>query len=194
MRGCSKVEPQDTHLPFDRCFTWWWTLSRNWVLNKWFCRWVLWVKSNTHFARCGSYRIGEVPLGSRHKGERLTAPARLLWLSIRIAMMVLDADLHFALDRRSASSIQPQMFGFILFLIGLNQMKNVHAVNSERSDDRLGAIQWRWNQSTLNGVIFLHRSNSLFQHLFLPEQMLICWIFPAISCHSDPNQYHPAPH
>jgi len=24
---------------------------------------VLWVKSNTHFARCGSYRTGEVPLG-----------------------------------------------------------------------------------------------------------------------------------
>jgi hypothetical protein len=65
----------------------------------------------THFARCGSYRTGEVPLGSRHKGERLTAPARLLWLSIRIAMMVLDADLHFALDRRSASEIQPQIYG-----------------------------------------------------------------------------------
>ena len=128
MRGCSKVEPQDTHMPFGRCFTWWWTLSRNWVLNKWFCRWVLWVKSNTHFARCGSYRTGEVPLGSRQvKGKRLTVPTSSNWLSIRIAMMVLDADLHFALDRWSASLIQPQMIGSNLFLIRTKQIWIVHA-------------------------------------------------------------------
>jgi hypothetical protein len=56
-------------------------------------------KSNTHFARCGSYRIGEDPLGSRCKGKRLTVPTSTNWFSIRIAMMVLDAELHFALDR-----------------------------------------------------------------------------------------------
>ena len=49
-------------------------------------------KSNTHFARCGSYRTGEVPLGSRCKGNRLTVPTSANWLSIRNAMMVQDAD------------------------------------------------------------------------------------------------------
>lgn len=151
---------------------------------------MLWVKSNTHFARCGSYRTGEVPLGSRRKGERLTAPARLFWLSIRITMMVLDADLYFALDRWSTSSIQPQMFS----PTPNQKYETFTLVNSERSDDSLGAIQWHWNQPKLNGNNFFHWSNSLFQFLFFPVQFLYPENFPATSCQSDLNQYHPPPH
>ena len=35
-------------------------------------------------------------MGSRCKGKRLTVPTSSNWLSIRIAMMVQDAELHFA--------------------------------------------------------------------------------------------------
>ena len=76
-------------------------------------------RSNTHFARCGSYRTGEVPLGdsiSEADKQRQTTN-RAYQCKLVVYTKCDDGPgrrLHFALDRRSASPIQPQITNYLI--------------------------------------------------------------------------------
>ena len=60
------------------------------------------------------FRWEIVSLKQTSKGKRLTVPTSANWLSIRNAMMGPGRRLHFALDRRSASPIQPQITNYLI--------------------------------------------------------------------------------